>query len=169
MAQKILITYQDFIDYIETLARQHVDILHGQNGKDGFTEMNKSYMTASSRTSNLTAKHVLWGAPEISDASTSPDNTLDAWFGDVYVMDRADGTLDKYSKISECIDVLQDFRARMKHDAKISTLNWIKRLDFDSIRIFPIEIAARKMVGARMEFRFLVASNHVKNENKWLQ
>jgi len=168
MANKILITYQDFINYLEELARDHVDIGHGVNNQTAFTQFTKSNIERASRNSKLAVKHLFWGEPYIADGSTSPDNTLDDWIGDIYIFDRSTGVSQKFEKQSEAILILQEFRARFKQDSKILPSNWLKRLDLSSIKIHPAELPAHKLAGAGMAFRFAVASNTHVNPEKWL-
>ena len=168
--QKILITYLDFIAYIETLARSHVDIAHEVNGKYAFTEFTQELIQSTSRCSELDVKHLLWGKPQITDASTSASNSLDNWSADILVLDRYndESQQDKYDKTSECIVILQEFRSKFKEDGQITPSNWLKLFDHTSIRIHPVEFRAHKLIGARMEFKFRVSSNLFTNPEKWL-
>lgn len=166
--QKILITYLDFISYLEELARDHVDIAHGVNGRHAFSEFTKEFLQSRTRNSKLDVKHLLWGAPQVTDASTSPNNSLDNWFSDIYVLDRYKGESDKYDKVSEAIIILQEFRARFKKDGEVNPSNWLKLFDHTSIRIDPVEFKGHNLIGARMEFKFRVANNLIPDTEKWL-
>lgn len=164
---KILITYLDFIEYLKTLAADHVDMAHGKNGIEAVTEFTSDFLSALSRNTELHTKHLLWGAPEIADASTSADNSFDGWNADILVVDRFSSPTEKYDKISESIQILQEFRARFKQDGKVDPNNWIKLFDHSSIRIHPMELPGHGLAGARMEFKLRVANNLIPDPEKW--